>query len=144
MSYFTRPDIEAEIPATDLVALLDDNRDGSEDTGLYTSLASRAEARVNAILARRYTVPFATVPVAVAEAAIMSLCAGLYRRRGEKDETNAFAGREKEALDFLRECAAGEADLDATLSSGAVGQIEGEDDEATDDLHWALGNLDGL
>lgn len=146
MSYFTRTDIEAEIPPTSkgLIALLDDDHDGAEDTGLYTSLASRAEARVDAILARRYTVPFSTVPVMVKEAAILSFCAGLYRRRGVKDTENPFAEREQSALEFLKDVASGAADLDASLSHGPVGSIEGEDNEATDDLHWAMGNQEGL
>lgn len=141
MSYFTRAQIEAEIPPEDLVALLDDDHDGSEDTGLFTSLSSRAESRVDAILARRYDLPFSTVPPMVAEAAIVSFCASLYRRRGTKDADNPFAERETEALDYLRDAASGKSNLTAT---GKVGQIDGEDNDADDDLDWALTNQDGL
>ena len=125
MSYFTRTDIEAEIPLADLVALLDDDHDGSEDTGLYTALAARAEARVNAILQRRHSLPFATVPLAVAEAAILSLCAALYRRRGTKDAENPFAAREDKALASL------------SLSAGANRIAEEEPS-------WSLDNQEGL
>jgi len=147
MSYFTRSQIEAELPAADLVALLDDDHDGAEDTGLYTALANRAEARCDALLARRYAVPFATasVPGAVTEAAILSLCASLYRRRGTKDDDNPFATRERSALEYLKDAASAQADLDIDLDAiGPVGAIEGEDNDPQDDLHFALHNQEGL
>jgi|APSaa5957512622_1039677.scaffolds.fasta_scaffold33926_2 phage gp36-like protein len=147
MSYFTRTQIEAELPSPDLVALLDDDHDGAEDTGLHTALAARAEARCDAILGRRYTVPFAdgSVPGPVEEAAILSLCASLYRRRGTKDDDNPFAEREKTALDFLHAAAAGTADLSIDLdATGAIGTIEGQDNDPEDDLHFALANQNGL
>ena len=147
MSYFTRSQIEAELPAADLVALLDDDHDGAEDTGLFTALATRAEARCDAILARRYAVPFAdaSVPGAVTEAAILSLCASLYRRRGTKDGDNPFATREQSALDYLKGAASGQADLDIDLDAvGRVGSIEGEDNNPQNDLAFALANQEGL
>jgi phage gp36-like protein len=143
MSYFTRAQIEAEIPPADLVALLDDNHDGSEDSGLFTSLAARAEARVDAILARRYDLPFAIVPPMVTEAAILSLCASLYRRRGSKDSENPFAERETEALDYLRKVAGGDADL-TPASAGGKSKIIGEGNQPADDLHWAVPNQEGM
>jgi phage gp36-like protein len=147
MAYFTRTEIESELPAADLVAMLDDDRDGGEDTGLYTALADRAEGRVNAILARRYDVPFAvgSVPLVVTEAAICSLCAALYRRRGVKDEENPFAEREKTAMSHLRECAAGRADLAVGVDAvGSVGAIVGEGRADADELAWGLGNQEGI
>jgi len=141
MSYFTRTHLEAEIPAADLVALLDDDHDGSEDSGVYAAVASRAEARIDAILAPRYPVPFAdgAVPRPVQDAALMACCAALYRRRGTPDAENPFAVREASVLATLRECAAGTADLDAALdASGAVAVIP------TESLNWALPNQEGL
>lgn len=145
MPYFTRTDIESEIPPADLVALLDDEHDGAEDTGLYTALAARAEARVNAILQRRYSLPFATVPLAVAEAAILSLCAGLYRRRGTKDGDNPFAEREQSAMQFLKDAASGQTDLSTELdATGGANRIDGEDTLSADDLAFDLANQEGL
>lgn len=146
MSYFTRTQIEAEIPAADLVALLDDSRDGTEDSGLYLALADRAERRVDAILACRYAVPFAAaaVPSPVQDATIVVFCASLYRRRGVKDGENPFAGRERETLGFLREVATGAADLDLSLGSGKVGSIQGEDNSPEADLRWAFTSQEGL
>ncbi len=146
MSYFIRTDIEAEIPAAALLALLDDSRDGAEDSGLYATLANRAERRVDAVLACRYAVPFAegTVPSPVQNAAIVVFCSALYRRRGVKDGEIPFAERERETLGFLREIAAGKADLDLSLGSGKVGCIQGEGDAPEDDLRWAVANQEGL
>lgn len=141
MSYFTRTHVEAEIPAADLAALLDDDHDGSEDGGVYTAVVSRAEARIDAILAPRYAVPFAddVVPRPVQDAALMACCAALYRRRGTPDAENPFAVREASVLASLRACAAGTADLDAALdATGAIAVVPAES------RNWALPNQEGL
>ncbi|MDX9979650.1 MAG: DUF1320 family protein, partial [Lentisphaeria bacterium] len=133
-----RTQIEAELVPADLAALLDDDHDGSEDPGLFALAAARAEARIHAVLAPRYPTPFADPPPAVAEAAILAFCAGLYRRRGTPDAENPFAEREARALAFLRECAAGTAELDAALAKRPVAHI------APVPLVWDGANQEGL
>ncbi len=141
MAYFDRTDVEAEIKPSDLQWLLDDDADGAEDPGLFDSLRGRASERADAILARRYTVPFGdgSVPAPVSEGALLAFCALLYRRRGTPDKENPFAEREKEALSRLRAAADGEADLDAAIDGRSpVGSI------SDIDLDFGLDEQEGL
>ncbi len=82
MSYIDRTDVEAEVPAVILRDALDDDRDGIEDEGLLDRLMELASGQVDALVATRYTVPFAQPPPFAREAARV-FCAELsYTRRG--------------------------------------------------------------
>ena len=95
MPYTTQAKIEASLPAVDLLAALDDDRDGVADAGRLTTVIEAADGRVDSFLAQAYETPFSPVPAIVAEASLVFVLAGLYRRRGVADEANPWAEREK-------------------------------------------------
>lgn len=89
MAYFTRAQIEAELPAQDLLAALDDNRDGTEDTGKYDEVAAAACGDADALVSQRYPVPFTSpYPPLIAMAARVFMLEKLYSRRGYTGENN--------------------------------------------------------
>lgn len=109
MSYVTRADIEAEIDSYHLTAALDDNKDGTEDSGLFTALAAAVDAQVSAhadmISQRGYSTPPATL---LRYCARVFMCALLFRRRGTGDAENPYAAQEKELRDKLGQIESGE------------------------------------
>lgn len=102
-----RAAIEAEFDAQHLLEALDDDGDGLEDSGLFSSLAAQAAAEVDAraaLVALAHPAP----PAAFLErAGVACLCAMLFRRRGVADDQNPFAEREKKALETLDKLADG-------------------------------------
>lgn len=62
MSYATRSDMEVSFGATEVAALLDRDRDGSEDAGLLAEALAFADDHIDGYLRERYTLPLANVP----------------------------------------------------------------------------------
>ena len=58
--YITSSDLLAVLPAYLQTQLLDDDHDGSEDTGLADELIEDSADEVDAVLSARYSVPFDT------------------------------------------------------------------------------------
>jgi phage gp36-like protein len=116
MAYVTRAQIETEIPASYLVAALDDNRDGEEDEGLFDAKAAKASGAVDAILGSRFDVPFEDpVPASAAEAAYVFLGEIIYSAREVAE--NPFTKRAAFWRARLAEIANGKASLDGVTTS---------------------------
>ncbi len=102
MPYTTRAQIETVIPASILVDALDDDRDGSEDSGVFTAIVEGASTDVDSYLAARYAVPFeadeeadppVVIPAAVQSAALAFICERIYDRRPGAADKNPWKER---------------------------------------------------
>lgn len=98
MAYTTRAQVETEIPPAKLVEALDDNADGTEDTGMFDALVTGAATEVDGILGQSFSVPFASgeEPAVVKQAALLFVCEKVYRRRGLYGVANPFTAQAKD------------------------------------------------
>jgi phage gp36-like protein len=104
MAYVTETQLTTAIPAQHLIDALDDDRDGTADTGKLTEVIAQGSQQVDALLESRYAVPFDPVPKKVAEAAFVFVCELLYQRRGLFSKDNPWfdrAERWREALEKI-------------------------------------------
>ena len=113
MAYTTQSEIETKIPATHLVDALDDDGDGTADSGVLTSVIESAGNAVDAYLAGLFTVPFVTVPAPCREAAFVFACETIYDRRQIFDK-NPFRDRADFWRKRLEAIGKGEIPLDAS------------------------------
>lgn len=124
MAYCTQAQIQTEIPASDLVNALDDDRNGVADTGLLDSIIALSDQEIDGLLGALYEVPFADPPALVRDASFIFTCERLARRRGVPDEHNPYGPRAKDIRARLQLIADGKSPLDLELdrevSSGAV------------------------
>lgn len=111
MAYVTQTQIETAIPPTHLTDALDDNRDGTADTGKLTAVIDQASQQVDALLESRYAVPFVTVPKKVAEAAFTFVCELLYQRRGLFGDDNPWFKRAEQWRETLKAIGSGEGQI---------------------------------
>lgn len=111
MSYVTRADILAKIPAARLAEMLDDDGDGQEDTGLFDTLATRVSSDLDGILGQRYSTPLSPVPPIASYAATIFFLAGLFRRRMVAEDANPYAKAEVEMAAKLARIARGDEPL---------------------------------
>jgi phage gp36-like protein len=124
MPYVTRAEIETAIAPIHLIAALDDDGDGAEDTGLFDSVVAMASVEIDGLLAGRYSVPFTgTIPAVVRQAAFLFVGEAIYARRQLTDK-NPFAKRATEMRERLGKIGAGEMTLDiaqeASITPGAL------------------------
>lgn len=112
MSYCTQAQIETTIPPQHLNDALDDDRDGTADSGILDNIIEKASQQVDALLSGRYEVPFATPPTAVKEAAFIFACELIYDRRQILDK-NPFKDRADKWRERLEKIGAGDLPLDA-------------------------------
>lgn len=122
MTYATRADIEAIYGAGHLETLVPSDVD--MDVAVARALAS-AKGMIDPYLRKRYQLPLAVVPAAIRDAAIDIACWKLAPSADRMSEE--IARRAKIHLDFLKDLAAGKADLDeleAAPGSGAVAGAE--------------------
>jgi phage gp36-like protein len=123
--YTTTAAIEAKIPGAILDDALDDNGDGQRDDGLLTTIIANATDAVDAMLCNRITLPLATVPASVKNAALWFAVEEIYGRRQAELPKN-FAAAIKEARAWLEAIRSGRQQLDAsveiTLVAGGGGQ----------------------
>lgn len=128
MAYTTRAQIEANLPPQFLLQALDDNGDGTEDTGLLDTILEGADGEVEAILGQRFAVPFtAPIPPVVPRAALVFTLETLYRRRGygTEERPNPFAAEARKLREKLDRIARGEEPLapEASRTRPAISAI---------------------
>jgi phage gp36-like protein len=127
--YCTAQKIADEFSLPRLTAALDDDGDGTADTGLLDRLITDAGDTVDGFLAGRYATPFSPVPKLVAEAAFVFVCEKIHaRRRQGPDEVNPYTARANDFRKQLKQIADGDLSLDAALvpafTPGAVIQTD--------------------
>lgn len=107
MAYATRADIEAIYGPAHLETLVP--ADVDLDAAVTRAIAA-AQGMIDPYLRKRYNLPLAIVPAAIREAAVDIACWKLAPSADRLSEE--IAKRAKVQLDFLKDLAAGKADLD--------------------------------
>lgn len=112
MAYVTETQIKTAIPAQHLTDALDDDRDGSADSGKLTEIIAQGSQQVDSLLESRYAVPFADpAPKKVAEAAFVFVCELLYQRRGLFDKDNPWFTRAEQWRKSLEKIGSGDGQI---------------------------------
>ena len=118
--YVTRAQIVTQIPAPLLADALDDNRDGTEDAGLFDNLVAQCSTDVDAFLAGVYNTPFTTfIPAQVNSAAFAFVCEAIYSRR-PVDGKNPWAASAQKWRDRLEKIGTRQLPLDSRLPVDVV------------------------
>ncbi len=125
MTYATRADIEAIYGAGHLETLVP--ADVDLDAAVARALAS-AKGMIDPYLRKRYQLPLAIVPAAIRDACIDLACWKLAPSSDRLSEE--IAKRAKIQLDFLKDLAAGKADLDELEASPGSGAVAGAENMA--------------
>lgn len=124
MAYVTRDQVESVISEADLNAFLDDDGDGTEDTGRFTSTANLASIMVDAFLAGIYQTPFTNPPALCQAAALSFFCEMVYQKRLTPDQMNPFKAQSnqyRELLDRIRKDGTGlDQTIDRAFTPGVV------------------------
>ena len=132
MAYVTRAELDAAVGTAIVAQNLDDDRDGTEDSGLFDSLAEIASRRVDAILEARYSTPFETpYPAAVRDAALVFLADAICQR-GSMGDKNPWKARAEAAEKRLLDVAKGKAALTSADLAVALGDAFDTDDLSFD------------
>ncbi len=125
MAYTTQAKVQAVLPAAFVTQALDDDENGSADSGLLDAIIGTVEDEINGLLTPAVTVPITgTVPYQVQTAALAMTCAALYRRRGIADEGNPWKDREDKARELMADIGAGKVAIDAAGPAGAFDDSE--------------------
>jgi phage gp36-like protein len=110
MPYVELSDLEAVIPSGFLTEALDDDNDGVIDA--WTAVQAAACRAVDAILGKRFAVPFTDpAPATVREAAFLFAAEACYTRRGVEFDKNPFGKSAAAARSDLRAIARGDEPL---------------------------------
>lgn len=83
MPYATPDDLNARLGADLLAFLADDDGDAAPDADILNAALDDATAKIDAMLARRYVVPFDPVPERLVRIAVTLAVGHLYLRRRE-------------------------------------------------------------
>lgn len=120
MSYLTQSDYETRFGVAELLLIADPQDSGSVDPLTFAAAADAASALIDAHLATRYTLPMASVPILLVDAA-----ADLTRERLHGDRVSELIlERARQARRLLADIAAGRVTLtvaDAPLSPSVTG-----------------------
>ena len=127
-AYATRADIEAIYGANHLATLVAGDVD--LDSAVARAIAA-AQAMIDPYLRKRYDLPLSLVPIVIREATVDIACWKLAPAADRNSEE--IAKRAKLHLDFLRDMAAGKADLDEleAATAGGAGSMPGGENAAT-------------
>lgn len=125
MAYIKRDQVLNVISKDDLNAFLDDDRDGTEDTGRFDSTVSMCSLAVDGQLAAIYTVPFSSPVPAMVQAATLAFFGEMvYQKRLTPTEKNPFktqADMWRKSLNSIRENGTGlDQALDRAFTPGFV------------------------
>ena len=135
MSYIVQDDIKGLLPEEFSLQALDDNGDGSQDTGLWDYALAAAQDDVDGRLGTRYTVPLTgTIPAVVKHATKILVLFYIYKRRGVGDDANPWAKDAVEQHTKLDKIGAGDLALTATADpANPGGTVIGEDSKLYDE-----------
>lgn len=117
MSYATQSEIEALLPPKFLTEGLDDDNNGTSDTGLLTALLGVVDLEIDGLITPAVTLPLsAPYPSRIRSSAIVLALDAVYRRRGMPDEANPWSDRASKAREELAKVGSGE----LGISSGST------------------------
>lgn len=87
MTYSVQDDLLQQISEEELIQLTDDDRTGLVDSSRVGRAIEDADAEINGYLAKKHTVPIATVPDLVRNMSVTIAIYNLYSRRDEIPES---------------------------------------------------------
>lgn len=122
MSYITRSNLEAYIEADNLSRLLVDDASDQDETAVLNTVCTAASNTVDRYLSAVTSVPLATPPDWIKDAAALIACKILYSRRGIPAEQNPYHTAAKDCEARLARIAARNEELiyDSESVSAAV------------------------
>ena len=124
--YATQTDIENRLDPKHLVELADDDSDGAADAAVINAAIADADGQIDACLATRYTLPFATPPALLTKISADLAIEALFARRRESASPTHQA-RAKVARDILQALASGQ----ILLSEAAAHTLKTAPDSTT-------------
>ncbi len=110
-------DLAGDMPEQMIVAALDDDRDGFADEAPFQAALASANARAEAIFGGAVPAKYASP---VAYAVRVFLLDLLYRRHGDADAANPWAGRAEAEAARLRALASGTEAIDSTTDGVVI------------------------
>jgi phage gp36-like protein len=116
--YTSAQSLQSALPRQHLADALDDDRDGQPDEGLLEQIVADASNAVDACLAGRYAVPFATPPAAAKAAALVFACELIYDRR-QMFQENPWRARADVWRERLQRIGRGELPLELAADQAA-------------------------
>ena len=118
MTYATQQDMVNRFGDREVIALTDRANVGVINAAVLAQGLTAADDEINAYVAARYSLPFATVPLLVRDFACdiarYRLCGG------EVTETEEVRNRYKDAIDFLKRVASNQVTLGLNAASAEV------------------------
>lgn len=138
MAYISESDLLAKLPAATLLEAMDDNGDGTADTGVLTSVIASASAEIDGQLSGRHAVPFTgDIPPLVIHACTIFVLEMLYERRGWMDgnNRNPWSSKARELRSQIKDVAMGTRPLSPAKDQATKNTIVilGESKLTTDD-----------
>jgi len=138
MSYATRAQIAAMVPADVLARAVDSDGNLIEESTRFAAILAVIEEEVDALLAPVHSVPFTgTIPAAVADATRKLLCERLYMLNSTTPADNPWTEPAAEVRKRLALIGAGKLPLATDVAPALA-------DTDDDDLDWAIDNQEGL
>jgi phage gp36-like protein len=123
LSYISTSDLDEYLSPKALRQLTDDDGEGVRQEAIVTECIVGAEAEVNSILSKRYTVPLTgTIPAIVTEASVVGTVYRLHARR-MRIPTDVKEMYER-SLKTLEKIAEGDQDLDVAVTETGGQDIE--------------------
>lgn len=123
MAYATQDDILAIMDEAELIRITDDADSGTVDTATVNAALGRASAKIDGYVGARHHVPLSPVPEI-----ITGLCADLAAydlySRSQAGTPDDRRERNKDAIRFLEQVAAGKISLGADDPDGTPGESE--------------------
>lgn len=91
MPYIELAELKGKIPDRDLLAALDDNKDGVIDAPVWAQIQSDVQTEIDGTLGQRYATPFSDpLPAVVKLAALRFALEAIYERRGLGNEKSPW------------------------------------------------------
>lgn len=133
MAYCTLADLVATFGDTEILQLLDRDRDDVADTAYTAQLISDVDAEINSYLRVRYSLPLSATP-----ARLKAIACDFVRYRAYTFEPlEIVITRYKDGMTYLRDVAAGRAQLDLEALPEAAADTGSADYYAPDRLFSA-------
>lgn len=120
MAYCTQTDLQKQLPPALVIQLTDDDADGAADSGVVADAIAKADNVINAYCAKRYDVPFTTVPDLIRGLSVDLTVWNLYARKGL--EKQSVTDRKVDAIKLLEGIASGKVSLGLTENAPVESQ----------------------
>lgn len=132
--YCEHDTVEKLVGPEPFALMLDDDKDGIEDDGLFDVLAQAASDQVDGYLGGRYEVPFSAVPAFVRQCAQAFCAESLYQRRGVARDANPWSRQADALRERLQRISEGKEKLSVSEDeAGSAVEVQTEDSRIAQD-----------